>query len=173
MTPHREGGVTGTPLPAWKTSLPSRNEDHFHRPRLAERLQLCRRRLTVLSAPFGFGKTTMLADACLRERDQGTNVVWLQCDRGLTVETLLNQLDLSAHAFLGDRPHTPLQPERATDHPLSQPWVARLASLTSAIEKTGEPCVLALDDVECMEPTDSTALIQWLCATRPLTCIWP
>ena len=37
-------------------------------------------RLTLLSAPAGFGKTTLLAQMAAQARDDGEQVAWLNCD---------------------------------------------------------------------------------------------
>ena len=47
---------------------------------LVERAMPTCRRLTVLQAPGGFGKTTLLAECCRRLRDDGVPVAWVSVD---------------------------------------------------------------------------------------------
>ena len=44
------------------------------------------RRLTVLQAPGGFGKTTVLADVSHRKKRQGVVVAWLSLDQDDTAD---------------------------------------------------------------------------------------
>ena len=77
-------------LPPWarevraKTAIPEPPAGHVRRESLIRQLDsLLERRLTVLWAPAGFGKTTVLADAC-REKRKEAVVAWLaldDCDR--------------------------------------------------------------------------------------------
>ena len=73
----------GRPLP-WllrqKIAVPDRVAGYFDRARLVDRAMPTRRRLTVLSAPGGFGKTTLLAECCRRLRDDGVPVAWVSAD---------------------------------------------------------------------------------------------
>ncbi len=64
-----------------KYRVPSRRPDAVPRPRLDERLKAARRvPLTVLSAPAGFGKTTMLTEWLANVTDGKVGVGWLSLD---------------------------------------------------------------------------------------------
>ena len=53
------------------------------RPRLIERLNReAGRKLTLVSAPAGFGKTTLLSKWCESRADEGHSVAWLTLDKG-------------------------------------------------------------------------------------------
>jgi len=68
------------PLIRTKISIPSQQAQVVARPRLSEKLEAgIRRPLTVVAAPAGFGKTTLLADA-LRGRELDFRVAWLSLD---------------------------------------------------------------------------------------------
>ena len=76
-----------TPVLATKLFAPTRRPRLVARPRLAERLDATLQaghRLTLVSAPAGFGKTTVLGDwlALLEERHTSTRVAWLSLDDG-------------------------------------------------------------------------------------------
>ena len=72
---------------ATKLFAPSRRSQHVARPRLAKQLDTtldAGQRLTLVSAPAGFGKTTVLGDwlTHLNQRRTGTHVGWLSLDDG-------------------------------------------------------------------------------------------
>ena len=155
-----------------KTMLPPRNPEHFERPELAQRLRLLGQRLTVLQAPCGFGKTSQLIDACYREiereREEGeggeqegeerVKVVWIGCDEAATGETLLEDLcDAVAveipDAFPG---HAPVSVRES-----------RVGLLCRAIDATGKPCVLALDDFERVTDAEAGSLLNRLLRYGP------
>ena len=69
-----------TPLLKTKLYIPSVRPELVSRPRLFERLNAgMDRKLTLISAPAGFGKTT-LVNAWLRNTDQP--FAWVPLDRG-------------------------------------------------------------------------------------------
>ena len=71
-----------SPLLATKFHVPATRPTLVARPRLAERLKLGRdARLTLVSAPAGFGKTTLLADWLATASADGRAVAWLSLDQ--------------------------------------------------------------------------------------------
>ncbi|MEK7786687.1 MAG: hypothetical protein AAB658_14855, partial [Chloroflexota bacterium] len=77
-----------TPLLTTKLSIPLLRRGVVHRPRLIERLDEALQpghRLTLVSAPAGYGKTTLIA-AWLRHlqttRDAACAIVWLSLEEG-------------------------------------------------------------------------------------------
>ena len=89
-TPQRSSGfyhpvMVSTPVLATKLFVPARRPQVVARPRIAERLATTLHsghRLTLVSAPAGFGKTTLLSDwlAELDQRQRDTRVGWLSLD---------------------------------------------------------------------------------------------
>lgn len=76
-----------TPVLATKLLAPVQRPLHVARPRLRELLQTTfesGHRLTVVSAPAGFGKTTLLAEwlTSIAAQQPGTHVAWLHLDDG-------------------------------------------------------------------------------------------
>lgn len=73
-----------SPIPLLRTKLyPAHGEGAplLERSALLERLQAAReQRLIVLSAPAGFGKSTVLSQWRRRLQEQGARVAWLSCD---------------------------------------------------------------------------------------------
>ena len=84
-TPREVDGRSGDerPLP-WllrqKIAVPDRVTGYLDRAGLVERAMPTRRRLTVLQAPGGFGKTTLLAECCRRLREDGIPTAWVSVD---------------------------------------------------------------------------------------------
>jgi LuxR family maltose regulon positive regulatory protein len=64
-----------------KIHVPAQRRAQIARPRLRDRLRLgLDARLTLVSAPAGFGKTTLLADWIASLTDDGPRVAWLSLD---------------------------------------------------------------------------------------------
>ena len=84
-TPREADGRSGDerPLP-WllrqKIAVPDRVAGYLDRAGLVERAMPTCRRLTVLQAPGGFGKTTLLAECCRRLREDGIPTAWVSVD---------------------------------------------------------------------------------------------
>ena len=79
--------MASTPVLATKLFVPARRAQLVARPRVAERLDStldAGQRLTLVSAPAGFGKTTLLSDwlTDLDQRQEHTRVGWLSLDDG-------------------------------------------------------------------------------------------
>lgn len=69
------------PLIATKLFVPKLRRGLVARPKLLERLRLgAEARLTLVSAPAGFGKTTLLADWLGETPDDDRSVAWLSLD---------------------------------------------------------------------------------------------
>ena len=90
------------------------------------------RRLTVLQAPGGFGKTTVLADVSHRKKRQGVVVAWLSLDQDDTADVFGHYL---ARAF----EHAGLNLAAFDDHDAwsSSPCTQQLGMLARAIELHG------------------------------------
>ena len=70
--------------PPWllrqKVTVPEPVVGYFHRSELAADCLPTNRRLTLLQAPGGFGKTTLLAECCRTLVRQGVVTAWLSVD---------------------------------------------------------------------------------------------
>ena len=157
-------GIPAEGLKASRATLPKRLTDYFCRPRLLERYQPLEKRVGVLHAPCGFGKTVLLNEICQRERDRGTLVAWLRLDNGIDGELLSSYLayafgrgglDLSLvrNLWKGDR------------HPHKTSY--RLGLLLRAIENHAKPCFLALDQVDGLDARETIAMIDFLVRRSP------
>ena len=166
-TPSRiaQTGLGGQPkgfawLPARKAAVPDRIAGYFHRADLVERYLLTRRRLTVLKAPAGFGKTTLLAECCRSAMEKGVPTVWLSVDEHDEPETFTTFL-LQAFGRLKVLDTPTFVPE---DGP---PFGRTIWPLLHAIEVHGAPCVLALDEVERLAAPGSVDLVNVLLERGP------
>src|SRR5438477_4221782 len=73
----------GTPLLETKFYVPKWRRGLVPRPRLSERLSRgAESKLTLVSAPAGFGKTTLLAAWLAAASADEPSVAWLSLDRG-------------------------------------------------------------------------------------------
>jgi LuxR family maltose regulon positive regulatory protein len=71
-----------SPLLETKLHFPRRRRGHVTRPRLSERLSRgAESALTLVSAPAGFGKTTLLAEFLAAAASDGRSAAWLSLDR--------------------------------------------------------------------------------------------
>ena len=144
--------------------MPSPIEDYFQRPEIEARLTPLGRRLTVLQAPCGFGKTTLLANVCRREQQRGNTVVWIQCGAELTAEALFSRLIRGVEE---DPTDCAITDPRSSDHADERRFPLEIGHAFSAIEQSGAPYLLAFDDVECVSDACVVKAINTLCRFGP------
>ena len=144
-----------------KITVPDRVAGYVHRAELVDRAMPTRRRLTVLKASGGFGKTTLLAECCRELRRKGVAVAWLSLDERDEPAVLdtyiavacqsagLDLLDVSDLDGAGDGP------ER------------RIGVVAREIQVSGKPFVLAFDELERLEKSASLALLEFLIEHGP------
>ena len=142
-------------------TIPDPVAGYIERTALAERCAPVNRRLTVLKAPGGFGKTTLLAASCRDLLDRGVPVAWLSLDG----EDEPGALDLHiAHAFqragldVSDRRPSGGEPPSGTDP---------VTKLLVALENREEPWVLALDNLQTLRGRTSVASLNELVRNAP------
>lgn len=153
------------PVLATKLFVPSPRSQAISRPRLLARLDeglLPGRKLTLVSAPAGFGKTTVLAEwiAAVRRRDPGLRVAWLSLDAGdddparflASVEAALHR----AEPTVGSDEHRPSAGVEAT-----------LTGLLNDIAGGAHRIVLVLDDVHLVEGAAIREAIDFLLQHLP------
>ncbi len=103
------------------------------------------RRLTVLQAPGGFGKTTVLADVSRRKKKDGVLVAWLSLHQDDTPDVFGFYL---ARAF--EHAGLDLAALNHDDAWSSSPCKQRLGMLARAVELHAAPCLLVLDELELL-----------------------
>ena len=172
----------GPPLPAppWlqlhKVEPPDAIEGYVQRPDLEKRCALADRRLTVLHAPGGFGKTALLAQRCRALRERGIAVAWLSLDEDDGPESVATCLALAferaglesfeatgepGEGAEAQAPDTESQSESdgQADY--------RIALLIRVLERHGAPCVLAMDELDRLQSPDAVAAINMLLRRTP------
>ena len=141
--------------------LPKPVDGYVGRASLAMRCDPTRRRLTAIHAPGGFGKTTLLGEACRRIRQRGDLVAWLTMDPEDDPKTLAAYLSLAFSEAGLD-----IRGARATSRDFEH-GDYRINLLIHSIEAHRSPCVLALDDVHRLRDPESRGLINCLLRSGP------
>ena len=106
-----------------------------------------KRRLTVLQAPAGFGKTTVLADIFHRRKMDGVAAAWLSVDEDDRPDVFG---DYVARAI--QQAGVDLAELNGGDIWSSSHFARQFGMLARAIEAHSRPCLLALDEVERLPP---------------------
>ena len=162
--PERGGDAAPGWLPRHRLAIPARPAHYCDRPELTRRCDPLRRATVVLMAPGGFGKTTVLAEACREAAAGGIPVAWMTLareDDGAALDAcvgfafgaagldLLGRLDAGESALGGPHPRTDL--------------------VLRAVAAAGRPCVLALDELENATEPGAVALLNHLLRRAPPT----
>ena len=155
--------MASAPVLATKLFAPARRAQLVARPRLAGRLDATRtpgHRLTLVSAPAGFGKTTLIGEwlAHLEPGPDGAGLAWLSLDEGD------NDLDrLLAHLVAALR-RAGLDVGGAALE--SQP-AAVLTALVNDVTGAGGQAVLVLDDYHVIDSADVHEAVTFLLDNLP------
>ncbi len=158
-------GMTTTASPVMllkaKATPPAPIDGYFHRPALERRIEqmLVQRRLAVLRAPGGFGKTALLADVVRRQRERGVLAAWMTVDVDDEPDRLAAYL---AYAFECAGLELPAPPDAAAWRAAPQ----AVALLAHAIEGHPAPCLLVLDDMERL-PHEAVPFLELLLRAAP------
>ena len=156
-----------TPVLATKLFAPTRRPQLIARPRLTEQLDTTLdtgHRLTLVSAPAGFGKTTALSDwlADLVQRESPARVGWLSLDGGdndltrlLThLVAALDSVGLTVDTAVLESLHTASSASALT---------ALVNDVTRAGERApGEQWILVLDDYHAIEASEVHEAVTFL-----------
>ena len=145
-----------------RITAPDQPTDYCHRVELTGRCVPTHQRVTLLMAPGGFGKTTLLAECCRQAMAEGVRTAWLSIDvndEPMVLDSYLRfafeeaGLEFPAELGAGDIAEGDRYP--------------RTAVLLRALEACGEPYVLALDELERMTNPESVALLTFLFRHAP------
>jgi LuxR family maltose regulon positive regulatory protein len=129
--------------PAWRASMVSR-------PRLVERMtQGLGGRLTLVSAPAGFGKTTLLAEWVAGASASAGSVGWVSLDPGDNDPAVFWSYVLAA--LLAVRPDLGERSRALLNSPQPPPIETVLTPLINEIGANGHPLVLVLDDYHVID----------------------
>ena len=150
-----------------KVAVPDRVAGHVDRVDLEDRVMPTRRRLTVLNAPGGFGKTTLLAECCRHLRRDGIPVAWVSIDEQDEPEVLDTYIAFacqSAVAGTSDREGRPATPEDAEALGGAEHRTAFAMREVASLEL---PFVLVFDELERLPDPGSAALLDFLLKRGP------
>lgn len=144
-----------------RVTPPARPPHYFRRTELVKALE--KGRIALLMAPAGFGKTSLLADVCRRQRGQGTLSAWLTLADDDAPEVLAAYL---LHSF--ERAGLNVSVQTPQEQPgASVPAERAVMALTRAIEFHAAPCLLVLDEVERLPAGPPVELVNTLLRFRP------
>ena len=153
-----------------KVEVPDPIEGYLERPELEARCLLTDRRLTVLHAPGGFGKTALLARCCRTLREQGIAVAWLSLDEEDGPGSLAAYLALAFEeagvetaVTAGERDTGAAAPAPGADTQADY----RINQLVHALRRHGAPCVLALDEVGRVRSPEAAGTLNALLNRAP------
>ena len=158
-------GELAEQLPSWflrqKISIPDRVAGHLDRAELVQRAMPTHHRVTVLRAPGGFGKTTLLAECCRCLCRDGIPIAWVSLDAHDEPAVLATYITVACR-------RTGLEIVDATDTGmLGGGLKSRVGHLLRAIEALDGPFVLVLDELERLGNRESLALLDFLLQRGP------
>ena len=155
---------SGTASFSWllsqKITIPDRVPGYVHRAELVSRAMPDQRRLTVLKAAAGFGKTTLLAECARRLRGQGVAVAYVSLDEHETPASLDAYL-----AFACDSAGTTVEMPDARDTPVA--GAPRLAAVARSIQSLDRPFCIAVDGLELLAQPAAIATLEFLLQRGP------
>ena len=144
-----------------KIAVPARVTGYVHRTELVDRAMPTQRRLTVLKASGGFGKTTLLAECCRSLRANGVRAAWVSLDARDEPAVLDSYI---AFACLG----TGLELLEVSDpEGTGVGTESRTPIVLREIQRFGKPFVIALDGLERLENPASVALLEYVLHRGP------
>src|SRR5260370_26657301 len=138
-------GGQSSPLIATKLTVPHPGLSLVARPAVVERcLESLERPCTLLAAPAGFGKTTLLVMACEQLKDRGWAVAWVSLEESERDPVRFWRYVLAA--LDGIQPGLSSAALRLLETPRPAPIERTLTVLTNALAAATNPIALVLDD---------------------------
>ena len=144
-----------------RIDIPGPVAGHIQRAELSEEVMPTRKRLTILKAPAGFGKTSLLADCCRGLGENGVWAAWVSLDE-YDEPAILN----GYIAFACQSAGLDLRDASASARGPKNPRV-EIESLTRAVDALGSPFVLAFDEVDRVTNPASLELLEILLQRGP------
>ena len=160
----RDVGLAQNALPGLltqKITIPDRVTGYVHRAQLVDRAMPTCRRLTVLTATGGFGKTTLMAECCRRTRGDGIATAWISLDEHDSPGVLDAYIALAC-AGAGLDLHNALEAKGTVAGPTH-----RLGTVVEAIQSCGTSFVIAFDELERLTHPASISLLAFLLEQGP------
>ncbi len=150
-----------------KVAVPERVPGYLDRVELVELAMPIRRRLTVLQAPGGFGKTILLAECCRRLREDGVRAAWVSVDEQDEPAVLDTYIAYACQTAMGGA--VPALEGLATSDlgQLRGGTERRIEIALHGIAELEEPFVLVFDELERLGNPGSTAHLEFLLKRGP------
>ncbi len=143
-----------------RVTVPDPVAGYVDRPGVVERAMPTRRRLTVLKAAGGFGKTVLLAECCRRLRTDGVATAFLALDALDTPDTLDTYVAAACAAAGLEARALPTGDEAERPAP-------RTATMLRLIQSLGRPFVIALDEVEQLSDPSCVSIVDFMLRRGP------
>ena len=144
-----------------RVTVPDRVPGYVQRAALLADVRPTARPLTILHAPGGFGKTTLLAESCRDLQAEGVLTAWLSLDAQDAPHVLDAYLTFAFQTAGLDL----LDWDEGTGHGVAHP--NRTAFVLDAVVRHEQPCVLALDELDRVADPGSHALLEFLMNHAP------
>ncbi len=170
VDPMATGGGDGRSLP-WllgqKVAVPERAEGYLDRAELVGLAMPTRRRLTVVQAAGGFGKTTLLAECCRRLREDGVRTAWVSVDEQDEPGVLGTYIAYACQTAMAGAA-TALEGLATSDlGQLTGGTERRFWIALREIADLKEPFVLVFDELERLENPESIAQLELILKHGP------
>lgn len=146
-----------------KVTIPDPIVNQVHRAGLVV-AGMTRTRITVLNAPAGFGKTTLLAECCRSLGEDGVRTAWVSLDECDEPALLDSYIAFSCRVAGLRIPDPPAPPDAGAAG--DGPWIG-ITHVARAVAELDGPFVLALDEVDRPRNPASVALLEFLLNRGP------
>ncbi|KRE55443.1 LuxR C-terminal-related transcriptional regulator [Phycicoccus sp. Soil748] len=146
-----------------KLRLPVARPNLVPRRRLTDRLATALPRVVLVSAPAGFGKTTLLAQWLRDSDDPDRRVAWVSLDEADNDPARLLEHVVAALASVRDLPDA----SRLMADDADPPALAVLTSVVNDLDLHAGSTVLALDDYHVVESPEAQAVTAFLLEHAP------
>lgn len=166
--PEQSETVMATPILTTKLSIPPKRTDWVVRPRLLKRLEEgARHRLTLVSAPAGFGKSTLLA-SWVHKHSPLPRLAWLSLE-----EEDNDPVRLLAHfiaAWQRIEPSLGQTVQALLETPQAPPLNHLMTMLINELATLTEPVVLVLDDYHLIRQPELRGALAFFLDHLPPHC---
>ena len=150
-----------------KVAVPDRVAGYLDRAELEDRIKPTRRRLTVLNAPGGFGKTTLLSECCRRLREDGTPIAWVSVDEQDEPAVLDTYIAYACRSAVAGAAEDPQRAAVSTADNAQRRSGSRTELAMHEVADLEVPFVLVFDEVERLANPASAALLDFLIKHGP------
>ena len=144
-----------------KITIPDPVAGHLARTGLRDRAMPTRQPVTVLKAPAGFGKTTLLAECCRSLREDNVQTAWVALDEYDEPEVLDKYIVFACQSVGLD-----INDGSASGDANGVPWRG-VALVSRAVGTLSGPFVLAIDEVDRLRNAASVGLLEFLLNRGP------